>query len=95
VNRNIREEIEKALCSISTFRILGEMAKNPSKAYTKYLLCKNTFLNFRDVSNALKKLIEIGWIEEIYLDDIKLYKLNLNNFKVKVLIKFLREINYI
>ncbi|MCS7385762.1 MAG: hypothetical protein NDF55_03340 [archaeon GB-1867-005] len=92
---NIREEIEKAIGSISTLRVLGEMAKNPTKTYSKYALAKGTMLNERDVANALKKLIAIGWIEELSYGRIKAYKLNLNNEKVKAAMKFLREIGYI
>ena len=91
----IRSEIERVFGSISTLRIIGVMACNPNKNYTKYALAKNSMLNDRDVSYALKRLIEIGWVIEQNYGGIKMYKLNLNNEKVKLTIKFLRELGYI
>ena len=90
-----REEIEKAICSISTLRILAAMGKQPSKTFSKYALRKETMLNERDVSRAIEKLMEINWIEELNLGRIKLYKLNLKNPKIKTLIEFLKKMNYI
>jgi len=95
VSKELREEIEKAICSISTFRVLAELAKHPTKTYTKYALSKATMLDAKDVSNAIKKLLEINWIEEVNLGSIKVYKINLNNDKVRILTEFLRKINYI
>lgn len=90
-----REEVEKAICSISTLRVLGVMCKQPSKTFSKYALRKEAMLNERDVSRAVEKLKEINWIEELDLGRIKLYKLNLKNPKTKILIEFLRKVSYI
>jgi len=95
LRRELREEVEKAVCSISTFRVLAEMASKPSKAFTKYALKKATMLNERDVANALRKLVEVNWVEELDLGRVKLYRLNVGNERVKVFVEFLRNIGYI
>jgi len=90
-----KEEIEKAICSISTLRVLATMGKQPSKTFSKYALRKETMLNERDISRAIKKLIEINWIKELNLGRIRLYQINLENPKTKHLIEFLKKVKYI
>ncbi|MCS7374310.1 MAG: hypothetical protein NDF56_04960 [archaeon GB-1845-036] len=91
----IRGEIEKAICRVSNLRIIGVMASHPSKTFTRYTLKKNTLLNLRDVENALRRLVEIGWVEELNMGGIKVYRLNLGNVKVHETIKFLKNVKYI
>jgi len=94
-NSDVLRELELAICSKSTFRILVVMAKQPRRSFTKYALGKEALLNDRDVNYAIKRLLEINWIKELNYGKVKLYRININNYKVNLFVKFLKEVKCI
>ena len=87
----IKNGIEEIICSVSVFRIIKEMAKSPSKQYTKYILGKNTMLNQRDITYGLKKLIFHRWVMEEKHGRLRVYKLNIENKTLIAFMEFLKK----
>ncbi|NIN53561.1 MAG: hypothetical protein GTN80_10660 [Nitrososphaeria archaeon] len=90
----IRERIEKGIGSRGRLRILGELAKDTEKYFTKYSLERLTGLKPVHVRAGLKVLVELGWVEE-YIYRPRKYRINLEDEDVDHIIRFLKVIRYI
>ncbi|MFQ5710979.1 MAG: hypothetical protein ACE5GD_04270 [Candidatus Geothermarchaeales archaeon] len=90
----LRERIERGMGSRGRLRILGELAKDTEKYFTRYSLERLTGLKPVHVRADLKVLVELGWVKE-YPYRPRKYRLNLEDEEVAHIVRFLREIRYI
>ena len=92
--KSIIKDVEESLGSSGRLRILRFLTKNPEGeiALTRYKLKVLTGIKTKNVNNHLKILVKNGWVEEISLNGVKKYKLNLKERKTELLTDFLQKI---
>ena len=90
-------ELEEVLGSSGRLRILKFLAKNPTNepSLTVSRLRILTGLRRRNVEKHLETLMRWDWVEEIPIDGGRKYRLKKEKPKVKALIRFLKEVDYI
>ncbi len=91
---NIHKLVEDGLGSAGRLRILRFMASGETPSYTKYRLEQLTGLSPAYVRKHLKVLVETGWVKELNFGST-VYALNLDDFKVKLLVEYFRKIGYL
>jgi DNA-binding transcriptional ArsR family regulator len=91
---DVQKVVEKGLGSIGRLRILRVLASGKVVSQTKYSLERKTGLKPIAVRKHLKILMETGWVKEHDYNP-RVYTLNPDNPKTKVLVDFFKSVGYI
>lgn len=92
--KDIRRLIEEGLGNAGRFKILRALASGETPSQTKYGLEKITGLSPVYVRKHLKVLIDTGWVKE-YNYNPKVYTLNLDDFRARLLVDFFQKVGYV
>lgn len=90
---HIKEEVEIGLGSLGKLKIIKALAEG-EKLATVYMLHKKTRLKRDDIKNNLDDLAKIGWVTASKFANT-MYKLNIENVRVKKLVDYLKDVEYV
>ena len=96
-SEDVQKAVEEGLGSIGRLRILRALASgsiNRVVSQTKYSLERKTGLKPITVRKHLKILIGTGWVKELDYNP-RVYTLNPDNPRAKVLVDFFKSVGYI
>jgi len=93
-DEGVQKVVEKGLGSIGRLRILRALAFGKVVSQTKYSLERKTGLKPIAVRKHLKILMETRWVKEHDYNP-RVYTLNPDNPKAKVLVDFFKNVGYI
>jgi predicted transcriptional regulator len=88
-------EIETALSSRGKLKILRLLMKKHNHAFTRYEIKKKTPLSSRDIKSDLQILVKVGWINQLNVQHIQKYSINLNNNLTNEFFNFFKKIRYV
>jgi hypothetical protein len=89
----VNKTAEIGLASKGRLRIIKELWL-AGKPLSIYMIEKKTGIRRKALVSDLNALMSINWVKEI-VGRIKKYELNLESEEVMIIVKALREINYI
>lgn len=90
----IRKEIMEGLGTIGRLRIMAFLAEHPNQSFTKYTLLARTGLKRSDLKKNLAILVSIKRVKE-YKSLYPKYEIDLDNKRVELFVRFLRESRYL
>jgi len=92
-----QKEIEEVLGNVSRLRILKYLTRgvDSGETFSRYKLKQLTGIRSKDLDRHLRILVENEWVEEIKIDHIRKYRLNMGNPKVVALTQFFKKVENI
>ncbi len=89
-----RDEIVEAIGSVSRFKILAAMAKDPEEWWAMYALQKETSIRRTLLRDSLSRLASCEWIEAQGITNARRFRFNVSNPRAASFLRFLRDVDY-